>query len=146
MSKVLPEDRSKEDEIAQVMMGKPHVVILGAGTSRSACPTGDVNGKQLPLMNDFVDLLGLGKTLEEAGIDYHGQSFEDIYDQLYANDKYSKVRREIDYIVYGYFSSLQLPEHPTIYDHLVLSLRQKDVIATFNQDPFLMQAYRRNRK
>ncbi|MDX6574524.1 MAG: hypothetical protein QOE96_477 [Blastocatellia bacterium] len=144
MSKVLPEDRSREDEIAQVMMGKPHVVILGAGTSRAACPTGDANGKQLPLMNDLVDLLGLERTLEKAGIDHHGRNFEDIYDQLYADDKYSKVRQELEDAVYGYFSSLQLPEHPTLYDHIVLSLRQKDVIATFNWDPFLMQAYRRN--
>ncbi len=35
---------------------------------------------------------------------------------------------------------------PTLYDHLILSLRDKDVIATFNWDPFLIQAYRRNHK
>ena len=40
-----------------------------------------------------------------------------------------------------YFSSLALPEHPSIYDYLVLGLRPKDVIATFNWDPFLMLAH-----
>jgi cyclic nucleotide-binding protein len=30
------------------------------------------------------------------------------------------------------------PELLTLYDHLVLSLRPKDVIATFNWDPFLI--------
>lgn len=44
-----------------------------------------------------------------------------------------------------YFENLELPDHPTIYDHLVLSLREKDVITTFNWDPFLIQAARRNR-
>jgi hypothetical protein len=39
---------------------------------------------------------------------------------------------------------MELPDEPTIYDHLVLSLRNKDFIATFNWDPFLVQAIRRN--
>ena len=33
--------------------------------------------------------------------------------------------------IFQYFSSLSLPGIPTIYDHLLLSLRPKDVIATF---------------
>ena len=37
-----------------------------------------------------------------------------------------------------------MPPRPTIYDQLVLSLRDQDVIATFNWDPFLIQAWRRN--
>ena len=43
-----------------------------------------------------------------------------------------------------YFESLRIPAQPTFYDYLVLSLREKDVIATFNWDPLLLQAYRRN--
>jgi len=39
-----------------------------------------------------------------------------------------------------------LPDTPTIYDYLVLSLREKDLIATFNWDPFLLQACIRNQK
>lgn len=45
--------------------------------------------------------------------------------------------------VHNYFSSLELPDNPTIYDYLVLSLRRKDVIATFNWDPLLVQAWER---
>jgi hypothetical protein len=41
---------------------------------------------------------------------------------------------------------LQLPDEATLYDYLILSLREKDLIATFNWDPFLAQAYRRNLK
>ena len=37
-----------------------------------------------------------------------------------------------------------LPLKPTIYDYLIMSLRDKDVIATFNWDPFLFQAWWRN--
>ena len=32
---------------------------------------------------------------------------------------------------------------PTLYDYLLLSLRQKDIIVTFNWDPLLPQAYKR---
>lgn len=39
---------------------------------------------------------------------------------------------------------MELPDEPTIYDYLVLSLRDKDFIATFNWDPFLVQAIARN--
>ena len=37
-----------------------------------------------------------------------------------------------------------MPDKPTLYDHLVLSLREKDLIATFNWDPFLFDACWRN--
>ena len=37
-----------------------------------------------------------------------------------------------------------MPDKPTIYDHLVLSLRDKDFIASFNWDPLLLHAYHRN--
>jgi len=33
-----------------------------------------------------------------------------------------------------------------MYDHLLLSLRPKDIVATFNWDPFLFDAWTRNRK
>jgi hypothetical protein len=34
----------------------------------------------------------------------------------------------------------------TLYDHLVLSLRKKNYIATFNWDPLLLRAHRPNRQ
>lgn len=33
-----------------------------------------------------------------------------------------------------------MTESPTIYDYLLLSLRKKDVVATINWDPLLVQA------
>jgi hypothetical protein len=56
----------------------------------------------------------------------------------------SKRIQGIEEKIYNYFDGLLLPDEPTIYDYLVLSLRKKDLIATFNWDPFLIQAYIRN--
>jgi hypothetical protein len=40
---------------------------------------------------------------------------------------------------------MRMPDAVTVYDRLVLSLRPKDVIATFNWDPFLFEACRHHR-
>ena len=39
---------------------------------------------------------------------------------------------------------MRLPDELTLYDKIILCLRKKDLIATFNWDPFLALAYRRN--
>ena len=135
-----------EQEVAQLQMGRPHVVILGAGASLAACPHGDQQGRPLPLMANFIELLDLAPLLDKGGLPYAGRNFEDVYSELFARDQYLAVREELETAIYQYFSSLQLPDTPTLYDHLVLSLRDKDVIATFNWDPFLVQAFRRNCK
>ena len=54
------------------------------------------------------------------------------------------VRQRLEHQIYSYFAGIQIPERVTIYDELILSLRRKDLIATFNWDPLLVQAYRRN--
>lgn len=59
---------STEQEINQIEVGKPHVVILGAGASYAAFPNGDKNGKKLPLMNNFVETLGIEELIERAKI------------------------------------------------------------------------------
>ena len=135
---------SIEQEIKQIQMGKPHVVILGAGASYATFPSGDKNGVRLPLMNNFVDILGLDDLLCKTDINFEADNFEKIYDQLYQNNTHQAVREELEKIVYDNFSRLDIIDEPTVYDHLLLSLREKDVVATFNWDPFLLLAYRRN--
>lgn len=135
---------SVEQEIEQIQMGKPHVVILGAGASYAAFLNGDRNGVKLPLMNNFVDVLGLNELLSQTGIDFDTDNFEEIYDHLHRNEAHQEIREKLEKVIYDYFSGLEILDHPTIYDHLLLSLREKDVVATFNWDPFLLQAYRRN--
>jgi len=123
-----------------------HIVILGAGASAAAFPKGDANGRRLPTMDNLIELLDLGPLLEKAEIKNTRRNFEDIYSELYENDPESPFLIEIEKIVYAYFEDLKLPESPTLYDHLLLSLRPKDVIATFNWDPFLFDAWIRNKE
>lgn len=129
-------------EIADVSHGAPHVVLLGAGASRAAFPNGDANGRRLPVMADFVEVVGLQALLDAAGVPWKGFKFEDVYSGVVRTGH--PVREQIEAATHAYFSTLKLPDHVTLYDRLVLSLRPKDVIATFNWDPFLIQAVRRN--
>ena len=138
-----PKTPTLEDERNRVFVGRSHLVVLGAGASRAAFPNGDRNGKKLPLMADFVDTLELRNLLGEWEINAD-LNFEDIFSIIYAAGETNKIEI-LQARVEEYFGSLQIGDRPTIYDHLVLSLRKKDYIATFNWDPLLLQAYRRNR-
>jgi hypothetical protein len=96
-------------------------------------------------MNDLVQTVGLGDALDSAGIEWRGRNFEDVYSALYGDPDNSDLASELDNSIAEYFGGMQLLERATIYDYLVLGLRSKDVVATFNWDPFLFQAYLRNR-
>lgn len=122
----------------------PHVLILGAGASFAAFPEGDRNGLKLPLMNNLIEVLGLERLMSKHGLKYDGENFEAIYDALVQSGKYDGLVSKIDQSVEHYFQQMELPEEATIYDYLVLSLRSKDIIATFNWDPFLAKAFQRN--
>lgn len=124
-------------------MDASHVVILGAGASLAALPTGDRNGRRLPLMSNFVEVVGLKSILLKAGIDSTDQNFEALYSRLALDPQYASCLQDIEQAVFDYFAAMRLPDHPTIYDHLVMSLREKDFIATFNWDPFLIEAIER---
>ncbi len=131
-------------DLRKNMIHSPHVVILGAGASRAACPNGDANGRLVPLQADLVDCLDLRTTLGEAGIS-DVTDFEKAYDDLASSGRNPSLVEDVQNRVLEYFEGLDLPEQVTLYDYLVLSLREKDLIATFNWDPFLIQAYIRNR-
>lgn len=131
-------------EIEDVGMQRPHVVIIGAGASLAALPDGDKNGRVLPLMNNLVDVVGLNELLESHGVNILQDNFEKLYSHIHGLPGSSSLRSEIERRVCSYFSSLVLPDHATLYDHLVLSLRQKDLIASFNWDPLLFQSLKRN--
>jgi hypothetical protein len=122
----------------------PHVVILGAGASRAAFPDGDAKKRQLPLMTDLIGCLGLNEDIRAAGF-VDVTDFEAIYDELATTKRNPSLRGEIESRVRDYFEQLELPDVPTLYDYLLLSLRDKDCIASFNWDPFLAKAFIRNR-
>lgn len=136
-----------EQVINTVFDGPSHIVILGSGASRASAlhNSPEPSGRKLPLMDDLVEVVGLTDIIRS--IDHKGQdaNFEVLYSALYAQDPSSPLLKEIEKRVRDYFECLRLPPTPTIYDYLVLSLRPKDLIATFNWDPFLYQAFSRNR-
>ena len=125
---------------------QPHVVLLGAGASRAAFPNGDASGRPLPVMDDFVEIVGLATQFKQAGLeDVLEKNFETLYGRLASEAKYSDMVRNIERSTERYFSGLSLPSRATIYDRLLISLRPTDAVFTFNWDPFLFDAYQRNR-
>ncbi len=124
----------------------PHVVILGAGASLAALPNGDPNGRKLPLMRNMVEIVGLQSLLETHGVTSGYEDFESLYDGLADSGNHAELLAELENAVRSYFAELRLPNEATIYDLLLLSLREKDVIASFNWDPLLAEAVKRNRK
>ena len=121
----------------------PHVVIVGAGASRAACPNGDAKGRRLPLMADLIDLVDFRPLLAQHGIGSQEGDFEAVYDGVVQSGD-RELGSELERRVHHYFSQLDLPETATAYDYLLLSLRPVDLVAAFNWDPLLAQTFRRH--
>jgi len=121
-----------------------YVVILGAGASKAAFPEGDAFGKKLPLMKELAETLDLAEVIEKQGYNGDTSDFESFYSDIADRKQYVPILSEIENRVRSYFETLQIPNEVTLYDYLILSLREKDIIATFNWDPLLLQAYRRS--
>ncbi len=97
-------------------------------------------------MADLVELAGLKGLLQEAGVSYApGENFEIIYERISADPDKSNLARTVEAQIRDYFSAIVIPDRATLYDKLLLSLREKDYIGSFNWDPLLAQAYKRNR-
>lgn len=120
-----------------------HTVILGAGATIAAIPDGDKNGRKSSVMNGLIEKLELQDVLQDIHLQTTSNNLEDIYSEMYSRPDCKEARNELEKRLYDYFDSLELPEEPTVYDFLVLSLTEKDIIATFNWDPLLIQAYAR---
>ncbi len=122
----------------------PHVVILGAGASKAAVPNGDANGNIAPVLAELPEVTGINELLACIDIPQRLAGFEMMYDYLATSGRYPSEQAEIERVTFAYFERLQLPDSPTVYDYLLLALRSQDIVATFNWDPFLIQAFRRN--
>lgn len=124
----------------------PHVVLLGAGASKAAFPKGDAYGRCVPVMNEVTHCIGLDELLSAAGMAAGSVAgFEEIYEHIKSNPRLLTLAEEVEHRVQGYFTALELPAQATMYDRLLLSLRSWDAVLTFNWDPFLFDAHRRNR-
>jgi hypothetical protein len=121
----------------------PHVVILGAGASCAATPEGEKNSQRLPSMNQLPNVLKLSDILTTEQIKAAEMNFEGFFDSL-MKDELFDISKTIEDRLYAYFESIEIADHITLYDKIVLSLRKKDIIATFNWDPLLAYAYRRH--
>jgi len=126
----------KSDKSIEIMKCSPHVVLLGAGASTACIPNGDKNGKKTSCMNNFFETTGID-------IGYTGlhKNLEDIYQNI--TDV--KMKESLENKIRQYFDTLKIPDEPTIYDVLIISLTKKDLIASFNWDPLLIQACQRCR-
>lgn len=122
---------------------RPHVVILGAGASCAAIPNGDRYGRKIPVMKGFLKALGLEHLLDGVVLHTQSDNIEDIYSELARRPECAGTLQAIEAAIVDAMSSFQIPLKPTIYDYLLLSLREKDLVATFNWDPLLLQAYTR---
>lgn len=122
----------------------PHVVILGAGASIATCKI-DKNGKAVPALSNIHKVLGLTDMLKGCGFSAEElENFELLFSNINGKGEWAELQNNLESAVRNYFKELELRDNPTIYDYLILSLTEKDAIVTFNWDPFLMQAYRRN--
>ena len=111
---------------------RAHTVILGAGATMAAISNGDRYGKKSSVMNEMISKLGLDDLLADVELETKSENIEDIYSELYMKSEYVEVVRELEKRLYDYFDSFEIPDAPTVYDFLILSLTEKDVIATFN--------------
>ena len=136
---------SKQELINTPRFNVPHVVLLGAGASKGAFQKGDRNGRLVPLMKELPCVLGDTWNDLVRNVPRTERGFEAQFTWLRTQSKYQRRLERVEELLHCYFQDLKLPDHATLYDHLVLGLRRKDIIATFNWDPFLMLAHRRNR-
>ncbi len=130
---------TRADQIATADASAPHVVLLGAGASIAAAPI-DANGKHLPSMPELASIEPVSTLLADAGFGGGPPDFEAAYSKLRMSGEHDDVADQIDAEVRAYFADVALPRDVTIYDHLLLALRPKDLVATFNWDPLLSQA------
>lgn len=127
------------------MRGGMHLVILGAGASIASCIRNpETLGQELPSMRDIGKTIFINDLLVNIPNELYSDNFEELYSNIYEWNSQTPILPIINQRIYDYFKNLYLPQTPTIYDYLIMSLRDRDVIATFNWDPFLYQAWWRN--
>ena len=120
------------EQMIKIYPQRPHLVILGAGASKDAMPDGDANGKSLPVMSEFISKLGLTEYIRRIPGVPNTDNIEDVYSWLEEREQFAEECIVIENEIREYFSNITLPDTLTKYDLLVLSLRSKDCIATFN--------------
>lgn len=135
-----------ENAIIEAIRKRPHLFILGAGATKATIPDGDKFGRQSPVMDNFMHEIGIDDLLDGVKLETKSNNIEAIYSELATKPEYAEVVTKIEDGIVAHYRQMQIPDAPTLYDYLILSLRKKDCIATFNWDPLLIQAYNRVNK
>ncbi|MEO8342149.1 MAG: hypothetical protein ABI604_21050, partial [Nitrospirota bacterium] len=93
---------------------------LGAGASKAAFCGGDRNRKLIPLINGLPDVFG--KPWRDLVNDPNppDEGFEAQFSWIRSQTAYSNDLLQIEKLIVEYFEALALPDHPTIYDYIVL--------------------------
>jgi hypothetical protein len=128
-----------------VFGGCVHLIILGSGASKALVDEfggTEETGKILPIMTELIEVTRINDIIKKHGFVASTDNIEEFYSE-HMKKLPKPMTLEIEQTIKDYFEDMEIPEAPTIYDYLVLSLRPKDAIATFNWDPLLLQAYRR---
>ena len=133
-------------DIAEIMRSRPHLFILGAGATKATIPNGDKYGRQSPVMDNFIQEIGIDGLLDGIELNTKSNNIEAIYSELAEKPEFADVVAKIEDGIVDHYRQMQILDAPTLYDYLILSLRKKDCIATFNWDPLLIQAYNRVNK
>ncbi|MGI8727489.1 MAG: hypothetical protein ACR2K6_07400 [Solirubrobacterales bacterium] len=107
-----------------------------AGASIAAVPE-DRNGRKLPDMRGLASIDEIQELFAKTDVQDAQADFEAAYASLRAGGRFDEVAERIDHEVRKYFAAVQIGDEPTIYDHLLLGLRPKDLVATFNWDPLI---------
>ena len=93
------------------------------------------------MLPEVADSLQLSDLFPADLRDLSRSDFESAYSRLF--DTGAAPLDEINVKIAGYFAQLQLSEEANLYDLILLCLREKDAIFTFNWDPFLVQSRHR---
>ncbi len=119
-----------------------HLVILGAGATCAAYPYGDNNGKPIPGMNGFMEKTGLVDEFPEDRDEIETTpNLESLFSKWHENPEKKALCDKLERTIQRYFSELE-PIGMNLYVKLLLSLTNRDVIATFNWDPLLSDSYK----
>lgn len=86
---------SKDNRIKTVYGGGGHVVILGAGASiASTLRNQEFSGKQLPSMDNFIEVVGLNDIVENLDAEHKDNNFEVLYSNLHEKNPESDEIKE----------------------------------------------------
>ncbi len=123
--------------------GLEHLIILGAGATCAAFPDGDASGRAIPAMNKFMEKTGLIEKFSDVREEINAEpNLEDLFSKWSENPSRKTHRENLEKEIRGYLTNLE-STGMNLYVKLLLSLTDRDVIATFNWDPLLAQIYRK---